>query len=248
MRSDVMKAEAWYRTRGRAVRLLVVALLATFIIGITALTGIQRGMDHKVAWGPGSEQHAISIALSESVYGLHLGYVGFRTVNDKLVEIWNRGATGPNDPILIENSSNADLMNEALRAAASLGPQKAGYLSDGSLIHTQYDDMGEVDFYKIAFSLFGLQIQSYYYLFFALLALSTLVYVLTFHDNIYALAALLCTLFAFYIELHLNMFSPGAPTFPGMRHGSTLGLVAMWYFVFLLDRRPSIGRVIGAMC
>jgi hypothetical protein len=241
-----MNAEAWYRANGWVVRPVVAALLATFIIALTALTGIARGMDHKVSWGPASEQRAISIALSESIYGLHLGYVGLSSVDDKLVEIWNRGAKVPNDPILIENSSNAELMNDALRAAASLGPQKIGYLSDRTLVTTWYDDMGEVDFFKIAFRLFGLQIQSYYYLFFVVLAFSAMVFIVTYHDDTYALVALLCTLFAFYVELHLNAFSTGAPTFPGMRNGSTLALVPMWYFIFLLGRGISIGRLVGA--
>lgn len=242
-----MNAEAWYRANGWIVRPAVAALLAAFIIALTALTGIARGMDHKISWGPTSEQRAISIALSEFVYGLHLGYVGLGSVNNKLVEIWNRGAKVPDDPILIENSSNAELMNEALRAAASLGPQKIGYLSDRTLLTTWYDDMGEVDFFKIAFRLFGLQIQSYYYLFFAVLAFSAIVFILTYHDDIYALVALLCTLFAFYVELHLNAFSVDAPTFPGMRTGSTLALVPMWYFIFLLGRGFSIGRLVGAV-
>ena len=153
-----MTAAAWYGARGRMIRPLVIALLATFIIGLTALTGIERGMDHKVAYGPWSEQRAISIALSESVYGLHLGYVGFGSVFNKLAEIWNGGVPDDADPALIERSSNAEVINEALRAAASLGPQKVGYLSDGSLVTTFYDDMGEVVFYKLAFRLFGLQI------------------------------------------------------------------------------------------
>src|ERR1700730_10869357 len=229
-----MNAEAWYCANGRILRPAVAALLAAFIIALTALTGIARGMDHKVSWGPTSEQNAISIALSESVYGLHLGYVGLSSVENKLVEIWNRGVKEPNDPSMIENSSNAELMNEALRAAASLGPQTIGYLSDQTLVTTWYDDMGEVDFFKLAFRLFGLQIQSYYYLFFAILAFSAIVFILTYHDDSYALVTLLCTLFAFYVELHLNAFSANTPTFPGMRHGSTLALVPMWYFIFLL--------------
>jgi hypothetical protein len=245
---NAMTAHAWYRARGWIMQPVAVGLLALFMIGLTALTGIHRGMDHKVAFGPLSDQRAISIALSESVYGVHLGYVGLRSVQDKLLEIWNRGAKNPEDPILIENSSNADLVNEALRAAASLGPQKVGYLSDRSLMTTELDDMGDVDFYKLAFRLFGLQIQSYYYLFFALLAVSVVVFILTFHDDVYALVAMLCTLCAFYIALYLNdVFSISAPTFPGYRHGGTLALIPLWHFIFLMSRRRSVGVILGAV-
>ncbi len=232
----------------RIARPVFVALLAMLIIAITAQAGIKRGMDHKVMYGPEYEQRFISVALSDSVYHLNLGYVAFRSVNDKLTAIWNRGAkTGAQDTILIENSSNGDLINDAIRAAASLGPQTIGHLSDGSLVTTVDEDLGEVDYYKLAFRLFGQRIQSYYYLFFTLLALSSLVFIAAFHDDIYALTTLLFTLFAFFIELHLNLFSPDMPTFPGQRHGSTLALIPLWYFAFSVGRRASLAAVCGAL-
>ncbi|HEX3754914.1 MAG TPA: hypothetical protein VHV26_07540 [Rhizomicrobium sp.] len=242
-----MTAEPWYRTNGRIMRPLAAGVLAAVIIALTALTGIQRGMDHMVSWAPNSEQRAMSIAISESYYGVHLGYIGLKSVEDKLIEVWNRGVTNPGDPALIQHGNDGALINEALQAAASLGPQHIGYLSNRDLTTTWYDDMGEVDFYRLAFRLFGLQIQSYYYLFFAILAISALVFIVTFHDNVYALITLLCTLFAFYTTLHLGLFNTDAPTFPGMRHSSSLALIPMWYFIFLLGRRPSLGRVAGAV-
>lgn len=87
MMIDATITNGRHGARASIIRPLLVALLATFIIGLTALTGIERGMDHKVAYGPWAEQRAMSIALSESAYGLRLGYVGLRSVNDKLVEI-----------------------------------------------------------------------------------------------------------------------------------------------------------------
>jgi hypothetical protein len=241
-----MKVQRWFPARAQIVRPVVAGALAVFLIALAAVGGIERGMDHKVAYGPWDEQRAISVAISESVYGLHLGYVGFRSVFDALVQVWNRGAKDDEDPILIKNSSDAGLMNGALHAAVSLGPQSVGYLSDGSLVTMQYDDMGEVDFQRLAFWLFGLKIQSYYYLFFVLLTLSSLIFVATFRDSVYILATLLCALFAFYIELYLNVFSPYAPTFPGMRNGSSLGLVPMWYFAFLLLFRRRLTFALSA--
>jgi hypothetical protein len=61
---------------------------------------------------------------------------------------------------------------------------------------------------------------------------------------------LLCTLFGFYQELYLAVFDPLAtPTFFGMRHSSTLGLVPMWYYTFLLifPRRVSPTLIAGAL-
>ena len=76
---------------GRARGLLVAVItfcLATMLIVSLFLTGIERGMDHIETQSPESEQNEIAIAISEMVYGLHLGYIGFATVHDKLAEVW----------------------------------------------------------------------------------------------------------------------------------------------------------------
>jgi hypothetical protein len=53
---------------------------ALFISGIF-YAGLRRGMDHVTTFGPEGGQTAISIALSESDYGLHLGYLGLLLLN-----------------------------------------------------------------------------------------------------------------------------------------------------------------------
>jgi len=128
------------------LRPALVGLLAALILSATFKTGQMRGMDHAVAYGPHGEQVALTVALSETVYGLKLGYLGHASVLAKLQEIWNRGAKDPFDRILIENSHNSALINEAITAASSMGPLTPGYLSDRTLITTLQDDMGQVDF------------------------------------------------------------------------------------------------------
>jgi hypothetical protein len=219
---------------------VVILCLSTLIIAMIFVAGVRRGMDHVTMFGPEGEQTAISVALSESVYGIHLGYVGLANVRDKLVEVWNKGAKDGHDPILIKNDSNRDLLNGAIKAAASLGPQTPGDVGDRTLITTVYDDMGYVDYVKLAFRLFGQRIESLYYTFFLLLGLSVLAFVWTFRDSITPQIVLLCTLFAFYIELHTAIFTPGMPTFYGMRHGSTLALVPMWYLAFAILQRKRL--------
>lgn len=231
----------------QVARPLLAVILATVIILAIMLTGMQRGMHHKVSFGPESEQASIAVALSDVVYRLNLGYVAHASVLNKLKEIWNRGAKGTHDEILIANSSDSQLMNEAIRAAASLGPQRVGYIGDGTLVTMFYADLGQVDFDKLGFRLFGLNIESRYYLYFSLLSLSALVFVMTFHTRLNALVVLLCSLLSLYIELYLAMFSPYVPTFSGMRHGSTLGLIPMWYFIFLLGQKPTAGNVLGSV-
>jgi hypothetical protein len=232
------------------IRLLIlpwaVAAMVTFSLFATFAEGQRRGMDHVATYGPISEQRSIAVAISDLVYKLRLGYIGYVSVLDKLQAVWDQGAKNRNDdPVLITNSKNAEILNSAIAAAASLGPQPPAYLSDHTLFTMYYDDLGYVDFVKYAFRLFGLKIEAMYYLFFTTLGLSALAFLIAFRFDSAALAVLLANVFVFLIEIHVGDFSPSMPTFAGMRHGSTLGLLPMWHFLFLTVRRsrPSILNV-----
>ena len=236
--------------RAANYRFLIAILLAAFIIGLTISAAIRRGMDHAVMIGQG-DQTAIAIALSDSVYNVRLGYVGLKQVFDTIQSYWNLDTNRWADLEQLKNNfHDAELLNAGIRAAASLGPQTPGYIGDGSLITTYYDDMGEVDYMSLAFRLFGMKVQSMLYLYFTLLALSALIFVLTFHDRIFALCLLLTTLFAFYVELYLNFFDPVAiSSYWGMRHSSTLCLVPMLHFALLLlwKRKLTLAVAAGAI-
>lgn len=233
-----------WRKEGRLLAALVVALA---IIGLTMASAIRRGMDHAVMIGPG-DQTAIAISFSNSLYGLNLGYIGYRKVFDTIQSYWNRDASGwDNLEQLKSNFHNRELLNAGIRAAASLGPQAPGYISDGTLITTYYDDMGEVDYVSIAFKLFGRRVESLFYFYFVLLALSAIVFVLAFQNHVFALGLLYTTLFAYYIELYLKFFEPvGMPTYWGMRHSSTLCLVPTLHLALLLLLRKKLSLAIAA--
>jgi len=222
------------------LKTLIALVLAATIIGLTISAAVRRGMDHAVTAG---DHVAIAISLSDSIYHLNLGYLGLKQVADTIYDYWTRDSHGA-EPNVKER------LNAGFRAAAALGPQTPGYVSDGSLIVTQNDGKGAVDYVTIAFQLFGTQVQSLFYLYFALVGLSAFVFILTFRDNIYALAVLLCTLAAYYIQLRLRILDPAAvPIYFGMRSGSTVCLVAMWHFVFLViqARKPTLRVVLGAV-
>jgi hypothetical protein len=219
--------------------------LAAAIIALIFAGGLRLGMDHETAFGPESEQNEIAIALSETVYGLHLGYIGFATVHDKLVEIWN-GGLDRYDPKLVENCADRDLLNKAIIEASSLGPQTVGYIGDRTLVTGFYDDLGYVDYVKLSFALFGRQVESIYYTFFVLLSFSTIVFIITFGFRVDASAVLLCTLIAFVIEMRTAIFISDMPTVAGMRHSSTLALIPMWHFLFLVVHRRRLSAATGA--
>lgn len=221
--------------------------LAAFLLLTAFATGLVRGMDHKTEWGPDSEQNEIAIALSETVYGLNLGYVGFEPVKAKLAEIWNRGGSGLNDPAVIKNCGDRDLLNEAITAASSLGPQAIGYVGNHTLITAVYDDVGYVDFVKLSFSLFGRRIEAMYHTFFLVLGISAAVFAATLRRSVTAILVLLTGLLAFVVEMNTGIFYEAMPSVTGLRHSSALALIPMWYFVFLLRRRFSWSLLAGVV-
>jgi len=226
---------------------IIVAVVSALVIAATVREGQRRGLDHTID-GLENNQWAIAVALSDMIYHLNAGYVGYATVYNKLIEIWYRGATDVHDPIIEQkNDKDRDLMNEALRAAASLGPQQPGYVGDRTLINLVYSDVGIVDFDKLAFRVFGLRIESLYYTFFLLLAMSAAAYLLVFWNDLGAKITLLFALFSFLIEpFTLILSSPQMPTYPGPRHGSTLVLIPALHFAFLVLRRRRLS--IMAVC
>jgi len=240
----VARAATWRR---RFLGPILTPVLAAVIIGLVFLGGVRQGMDHVVEQLE-NDQWTIAIALSEVAYGLNAGYVGYATVLNKLVEVWN-GGLDVHDPALVERNKNRDLMNRAIDAAASLGPQQPGFVADRTLITMIYSDIGYVDFTKLAFRVFGYKIESMYYAFFLLLSISAAAYLFVFWSEPIAKMVLLCALFAFFIELHTVIFNLHMPTFPGTRHGSTLALIPAWHFAFLViyRRRPSVVTVVATL-
>jgi hypothetical protein len=229
---------------------LLTVCLATICLVLVFYEGLRRGMDHVTMFGPENEQAAIAIALSDLVYNLNEGYVGYASVFQRLVEVWNRGAKSGHDPILIENGSDRQLLNDAINAAASLGPQPTAFVGDRSLMTMIYTDLGQVDLNKLAFGIFGFKIESRYYMFFLLLSASAGLYLLVFWRSLLPGIVLLCTLFSFYIELHTSVFTFHMPTFSSERHGSTLALIPLWHFTFLLiyRYRASATTVVATLC
>lgn len=234
----------WERSLRSMLLPLAMALLIAISLFATFRAGEQRGMDHVQIGTVISEQQAIAVALSDVVYKLNLGYIGYTKVLDALRAVWEQGSSKNIDvPVLIKNGESRKILNDAIHAAASLGPLTPGYLSDRTLFTMYYEDLGYVDFIKYAFRLFGLKIEAIYYLFFAILGLSALAFLITFRSNPVALTVLFANVFAFLIEVHVSLFDLGMPTFTGFRHGSAIGLVPMWHFIFLIITRARLSVI-----
>jgi hypothetical protein len=231
------------RVKGRSQSALASRLFPLFTMALAALiihavveSGVKRGMDRVLTFGPESDQNTIAVAITELVYGVD-SYVAYYPVLEALVKVIHRGADGPNDPKILPNLSDGDLINEAITNARSLGPQGELFLSDGGLRTMVYDDLGMVDFAKLAFSLFAFNIEAFYFLYFSILSLSALTFLIQFRRSPIAQALLLCNLVAFYLEVQTQIFNEAQPTFWGLRHGSTLVILPMWHLVLLMAHR-----------
>jgi hypothetical protein len=231
----------------------VSAIVAGLIIWSVYAGGRSRGMDHALAYGLEIDATPISVALSETVYGLDLGYIGLASVYNAMVKTFtDRANEGYDHAAMQRDARDGQVINQAISSAASLGPQRVGYISDRTLITMLYQDLGSVDYIKLSFRLFGRRIEAIYNTFFVVVGVSALLYILTFPNSLTAQLVLLATLFAFLLELHTAIFTPSMPTFATIRHGSTLCLIPAWYFAgLILQRRRmswvSLGLAIGQL-
>ena len=216
------------------------AVITGLIIWSIYAAGISRGMDHVLAHGAEIDITPISIVLTESVYGIDLGYVGLRSVYGTMMNVVSRDAKRPDDPIVLRNIRDREVIEEAIAAGSSLSvsAMSYGYFSDRSLITMMYQDLGSVDYIKLSFNLFGRRIEALYYTFILILAVSAVLFLVTFPNSITAQLVLLAALFAFRLELSTSIFTRDMPTFATVRHGSTLALIPVWYFALLTrDKR-----------
>lgn len=227
-----------YRVQAVASSVLT-TLLSALLIWAIYNGGIRRGMDHAISFAGESELNGMAIAISELKHGLN-SYVGYSTILEALTKVVRRGVANTADPQLIQNLKDAGVLNEAISAAVALGPQSESFIADRTLMTMIYDDIGIVDYDKIAFSLFGFRIEAMYYLYFVILSLSVGAFLLQYWRNVLPQMTLLSTLLAFYVELDTSVFSEHVASVWGMRHGSVLAIVPMWHVVFLLTARVRI--------
>jgi hypothetical protein len=170
----------WRVASGASAPLLNIffGLMAIFIFGATFRAGIDRGMDQLVSQeGYGRVLNAIAAVMTEQRFGQG-GYALSNCVHEGL---FRRGFT--RDPEISRqqgidipgNLHSALVLDKILQDMQRDLPKLAGDCGVGDQIRgLGGDDVGYVDFAKIAFLLFGLQIRALYYLFFLIYGLTLL--------------------------------------------------------------------------
>ena len=170
--------------KGKCKLCIFFIFLNIFVLSYTFLQPIisknYQAMPHAV----GYHVLSMSIAISELIYGTN-SYTGYRIVYDTL---FKNGMDFEKSAQIESNKSETEILtdpvglNNAIKSAININ-----ILDKNNKLFLEREDLGLITFYKLAFILFGFNIQSLYFLYFLLFAISVLIYLYTFSDKIYLL-------------------------------------------------------------
>ncbi|MFN8635028.1 MAG: hypothetical protein U0893_14320 [Chloroflexota bacterium] len=219
---------------------VVLALLAYAMVAWTFQTGQSLGMaDHlsRVSWLRAA--YATAGAISRLEYGVS-GYRVLRPVWDAMQR---RGfvsdvANQLRDP----NTGIADALQLTIDANPAPGSPSL-YLGDWG------DDKGYANYPTLAFALFGFRIQSFYYLYFLLLAISLTAFLVEFRHQSHYLAIAPMFLAAHHLAVLTLQDSAVTSTLHDARFLPALGCLASMHVMLLLVRRerPTIWSAFGLL-
>src|SRR5262245_58405303 len=163
---------------------VVIAVVALLIFGATFRAGIDRGMDQMVSSEAyGRILNAISAVMTEQRFRQG-GYALSNCIHD---ELERRGLTSDREitkriGVSFPQNLRAPFLDRVLQDTErdlSKLPDQCAHAIRG----LGADDVGYVDFAKLAFYLFGLHIRAFYYLFFLIYGLSLLVALIERHRD-----------------------------------------------------------------
>jgi hypothetical protein len=186
---------------------VVVVIIGLLIFGATFRAGIDRGMDRLVSMGGyGRILNAIAAVMTEQRF--HQG--GYALSNCIHNELERRGFTV--DPEIVKRAGStvpqnlrAHFLDEMLEDMQRDLPKLADYC--GTAIRgLGGDDVGYVDFAKIAFFLFGLHIRAFYYLFFWIYGLTLFVALIERHRDLMGQIILLSAAGLVYVSCYYSDF------------------------------------------
>jgi hypothetical protein len=192
----------------------------------------------------GNPPKAIAAALSDMVHGLNEGYVAYTIIEQTL----ERGGM-TNQKALLDalgqeyptNLRDSKLQNSAIAAARAVGVPDHATFGDGSLISMRQMDLGLVDYYKLAFRLFGFRTEGFYYLYFVLLGVSIATFLMAYRRSTVELCVPVLFLGAGNIVLNMDVFDDiQVATVTNLRFLSTLGLLPALHLALLMVERRKL--------
>jgi hypothetical protein len=155
-------------------RFFLLAGLSLLLVLLFAADGVRKGVDTVV---PNYYRHtaSLAIAISEAAHGTS-GMVGLADVENAL-DKFGYGFNNPNGELLSVLNVHPDQADAALRAAADVA------ISDRTKIFgLMLNETGMIDYYYLAFELFGYHVRSIYALYVCVLAIMALSFIFAFRD------------------------------------------------------------------
>lgn len=228
--------ESGCRTGVFAVVLAVACCLG--LVAVAYLRGEQRGLDHVVTMD--SEAMAYAAAISDFAYGKNLGYTAYPKVFGLYVDAF--AVPGKPDE-QAARLRDAERINKAFRAMATVDPPPTAAPVDMGGLITLYDnDLGYVDYVKMAFRVFGLSVQSLYNFHFLIIFATMAGFLFVFWRSRMALAIAVALSFGVFFQMSGNTFDQSVPTVYNMRASSVLGIIPALHLALLLVWRRPISR------
>jgi hypothetical protein len=107
------------------------------------------------------------------------------------------------------------------------------------------EDVGRVDYYRLAFLFFGFKIQSMHYMFFSLLFATTLLFIVGFRGQSVPLSLLAAELVSVCLIINSNLFFSSLPSISAYRAVSSLAIVPVTHLVFCVFRKTQLRSIAG---
>jgi hypothetical protein len=222
---------------------LPVATIAVcgMLLAATYQRGIERRLEGAITiWADGWEYAA---AISDHAHHLNLGYVAYSRVYTEFEKVFFDLNLSPEE--FRSRGRDKNLINEVFQKAARLTDLTIGAIDQQTIFPMYYSDLGFIDYAKIGFSLFGLNIEALYKLHFVFLAVSTLCFILTFRNSYLASALIIGITLAYFCEISSTLYGPYVPAVFGMHQSSYLALIPAFYLTLLLLWRTRLSLLTG---
>ena len=209
---------------------LLYILLIWGVLAHTFLYAKQKGMHQMFYPLGGRAAESISIAMSHFKHDLK-GYRGY----SRILSTLHQGTASAHipDPATAsreEIAAYAVRMNQVLNRAMTL--EKVADLGMHRLFR---EDKGSVLYYELAFRIFGIRVEGFFYLYFVLFGISLSIFTLTFCNRLDLLNfLLLITCAHFAVVASVSGMGWALETIHNSRFMGVLGIVPMFYMAFLI--------------
>lgn len=208
---------------------VVPALISLLVVLLLVAAGFQQAIAKKMHHTLTNTVPCLSmmIAISDLVYHLDQGYIAYKVLPELCDQRFGRGS--PADAV-----NDAKYINTFFRDATSIDEivtMTPSGRDDLRPIVAQYwmsdhaEDIGRVDYYRLAFRLFGYNIEGTNYLFFVFILVSALLFWVGFHDNPAALALLIADLIGYNLVIQSGLFEGNLPAVSAYRGIAALAVI-----------------------